>query len=99
MEKELKFLLYNNESENVYVESLIRDESIRLTQKSIAELFDCNKSSISRHLKNIFDSGELDEKVVVAKIATTTEHGAIPNKIQKINSDFNKFSKKLLEKR
>ncbi len=57
MENELKFLLYNNDSEKIYIDSLIKDESIWLTQKSMAELFDCNKSSISRHLKNIFDSG------------------------------------------
>ena len=48
----------------------------------IAELFDRDKSVISRHLKKIFQSGELDEKVVVAKIATTTKHGAIKEKTQ-----------------
>lgn len=47
------------------------------TQKSMAELFGIDKSGISRHLKNIFDTGELDEKVVVAKNAITTQHGAI----------------------
>ena len=48
----------------------------------MAELFDVSTSSISRHLKNIFDEGELDEKVVVAEIATTTHHGAIEGKTQ-----------------
>ena len=48
----------------------------------MAELFGIDKSGISRHLSNIFKSGELDEKVVVAKIATTTQHGAIEGKTQ-----------------
>ena len=48
----------------------------------MAELFGVDKSSISRHLKNIFETEELDEKVVVAKIETTTHHGAITGKMQ-----------------
>ena len=51
-----------------------------MTQKAMAELFGVDKSSISRHLKNIFETGELEEKVVVAKIETTTQHGAIAGK-------------------
>lgn len=39
----------------------------------MAELFGIDKSGISRHLANIFETGELDEEVVVAKIATTTQ--------------------------
>lgn len=54
----------------------------------MAELFDVDKSSISRHLKNIFNDGELDEKVVVAKIATTTQHGAIKGKTQSKETQF-----------
>ena len=53
-----------------------------ITQKAMAELFGVDKSGISRHLKKIFESGELDEKVVIAKIATTSVHGAIPGKKQ-----------------
>ena len=58
------------------------------TQKAMAELFGVDKSGISRHLKKIFESGELDEKVVVAKIATTSPHGAIPGKTQDKESMF-----------
>ena len=54
----------------------------------MAELFGIDKSGISRHLKNIFDTGELDEKVVVAKNAITTQHGAISGKIQTTESNF-----------
>ena len=59
-----------------------KDESIWLNQKGMAELFDVTTSSISRHLKNVFEEGELDEKVVVTEIATTTQHGAIEGKTQ-----------------
>ncbi len=90
MDNEFKFLLYNADQEGISVDALIRDESIWLTQKAMAELFSIDKSGISRHLKNIFESGELDEKVVVAKIATTTRHGAIPDKEQ--NSPTNYYN-------
>ena len=72
MENDFNFLVYQTAQENVSVNALVKNETIWLTQKAMAELFDVDKSSISRHLKNIFNEGELDEKVVVAKIATTT---------------------------
>ncbi|MBQ9886907.1 MAG: virulence RhuM family protein [Lachnospiraceae bacterium] len=62
--------------------------SLWIIQKAMAELFGVDKSGISRHLKKIFESGELDEKVVVAKIATTSPHGAIPGKTQDKESMF-----------
>lgn len=83
MESNFNFLVYQTAQENVSVNALVKDETIWLTQKAMAELFDVDKSSISRHLKNIFNEGELDEKVVVAKIATTTQHGAIEGKMLK----------------
>lgn len=82
MENDFNFLVYQTAEENVSVNAFVKDETIWLTQKAMAELFDVDKSSISRHLKNIFNDGELDEKVVVAKIATTTQHGAIKGKTQ-----------------
>ena len=69
---------------------MIKDETIWLTQKAMAELFGIDKSGISRHLAKIFETGELDEEVVVAKIATTTQHGAMQDKTQPIESDFDK---------
>ena len=59
-----------------------------MTQKAMGELFGVDKSSISRHLKNIFESRELEEKVVVAKIETTTQHGAIEGKTQTSETNF-----------
>lgn len=88
MENNFNFLVYQTAQENVSVSALVKDETIWLTQKAMAELFDVDKSSISRHLKNIFNEGELDEKVVVAKIATTTQHGAIEGKTQSKETQF-----------
>ena len=82
MNEEFRFLLYKAEQEDISVDALIKDETIWLTQKAMAELFEIDKSGISRHLKNIFESGELEENVVVAKIAIPTKHGAIPDKEQ-----------------
>lgn len=80
--KEARFLMYRAAEDEVAVNALVKDDTIWLTQKGMAELFDVSKSSISRHLKKIFEEGELDEKVVVAEIATTTPHGAMEGKTQ-----------------
>ena len=81
-DKQMEMILYHSEEGDVSVDAYIMDESLWITQKAMAELFGVDKSGISRHLKNIFHSGELDEKVVVAKIATTSPHGAISGKTQ-----------------
>ena len=74
MSKELNhsnnFLLYTNENDEVKVDVLLKDESIWLTINQLAELFGIDKSGVSRHIKNIYDTGELAEKATVAKIAT-----------------------------
>lgn len=88
MQENFPFLMYHSMDENVSVNALIKDETIWLTQKAMAELFEVDKSTISRHLKNIFQEGELQENVVVAKIATTTQHGAIAEKTQTKDSQF-----------
>lgn len=82
MNKELQFLIYNTPQEDVKVDVIMRDETIWLTQKAMAELFDIDRTGIGKHLKNIFASGELDESVVCANFAHTTQHGAIEGKTQ-----------------
>ena len=85
-DKQMEMVLYHSEAEDVYVKAYIMNESLWITQKSMAELFGIDKSGISRHLNNIFKSGELDKEVVVANIATTTQHGAIQGKTQEKDS-------------
>ena len=77
MSKEIQFLIYSTAVEDVKIDVVVRDETIWLTQKAMAQLFDVQIPAISKHLKNIFEEGELDEKVVISKIETTTQHGAI----------------------
>lgn len=76
------FLLYTAPDGQVKVECILHDETIWLSQKHIAELFDVGIPAISKHLKNIFESGELQEEVVVSILETTTQHGAIEGKTQ-----------------
>ena len=77
-----EFLLYKTDSGEVKVDVLLQNKTIWMPQKSIAELFDVNVPAVSKHLKNIFDSGELDEKVVVSILEIPTQHGAIKGKEQ-----------------
>lgn len=76
-------LLYQTPDGVTKIEVTLQDETVWLSLDQMAELFQRNKSTISRHIKNIFESGELDPRVVVAKNATTTQHGAIQGKQQK----------------
>jgi len=61
-----EFLLYTTPDGKVKVEIFLRDETVWLTQAKIAELFDIDRSVITKHLKNIFESGELQEDSVCA---------------------------------
>lgn len=69
------FLLYTNEAGEVKVDVLLKDETIWLTMNQMAELFGIDKSGISRHIKNIFETGELQEQPTVAKIAIVQIEG------------------------
>ncbi|MDR0560715.1 MAG: virulence RhuM family protein [Prevotellaceae bacterium] len=88
MNKELQFLIYNTPQENVKVNVVAKDETLWLTQKAMAELFDVGVPAISKHIKNIFAEGELDEKVVVSILEITTQHGAMTDKTQNIETKF-----------
>ena len=80
--KQMEMVLYRTEDDDVTVSAIIKDESIWITQKAMAELFGVKIPAISKHLKNIFEQGELLEEVVVSKMEITTQHGAIPDKMQ-----------------
>jgi len=88
MSNEIQFLLYNTPEGDGKVQVVVKDETIWMTQRAMTVLFGVDKSVISRHLSNIFKSGELDEKVVVAFFATTTQHGAMEGKTQTRESKF-----------
>lgn len=70
-----EILFYKTDNGDVRVEILLYQENLWLTQAKMAELFDVQKAAISKHLKNIFESGELSETTVVSKMETTAADG------------------------
>lgn len=70
------FLIYHSAEQDISVNSVIRDETIWLTQKAMAELFDCSPDNISLHLKNIFADGELEEKATAEDFSLVQTEGA-----------------------
>ena len=75
MANEIQFLLYNMPEEEGKVQVVIKDDTIWCTQKAMAQLFDIDKSGISRHIANIYKDGELSPDTTVAKIATVVNRG------------------------
>ena len=77
-----EIVLYKTEDGAVKIDTIFQNDTIWLTQKKIAELFDVQRPAITKHLKNIFESGELEEQVVSSILEHTTQHGAIEGKTQ-----------------
>lgn len=82
MDNHGEMLIYQTEDGLTKIDVSMVDETVWLTQEQMAELFQRDKSTISRHIKNIFAERELDEKVVVAEFAITSQHGAMEGKTQ-----------------
>lgn len=76
------FVIFQTDAGKVNVEVFFQDDSLWLTQKTIAELFEKGRSTITEHLQKVFEDGELDEKVVCRDFRHTTQHGAIAGKNQ-----------------
>lgn len=77
-----EILLYTTPNGNVKVEMYLQNETIWLTQQKIADLFGVQRPAVSKHLKNIFETGELKEEVVSSILEHTTQHGAIEGRTQ-----------------
>jgi hypothetical protein len=75
MNNEFEFMLYKVDDEDVSVNALVKDETIWLTQKSMAELFGVEVPAISKHLTNIYDEGELIQDSTVSKMETVQNEG------------------------
>src|SRR3989338_2858298 len=71
-----EFLLYTDPNGKVKVEIFLRDENIWLTQAKIAELFGVDRSVVTKHLQNIFETGELTKEATCAKIAQVQNEGS-----------------------
>lgn len=72
---EENLLIYKNEEGNIIVDAIFKDETLWLTQKGMAKVFDCSIDNISLHLKNIFKDSELDENSVTEKSSITASDG------------------------
>ena len=79
MSQEIQFILYNLPDEGGKVQVIIMDETLWCTQKAMSQLFGVDRTVISKHLKNIFESSELQQDSVCAKFAHTAEDGKIYN--------------------
>ncbi|HEM5082585.1 TPA: virulence RhuM family protein [Streptococcus suis] len=73
--KELQFLIYRAENDQEKASVIVSDETIWASQKEMVRLFDVGVPAISKHLKNIFEEGELDEHSVISKMETTASDG------------------------
>lgn len=75
MSREFQFLMYQSADEDISVNAVIRDETIWLTQKSMAKLFDVDVPAISKHLSNIYDEGELMRDSTISKMEIVQQEG------------------------
>ncbi len=77
MEQKSEILIYQTEDGQTHIQALLQNESVWLSLNQMAELFQRDKSVISRHISNIFEEGELSSESVVANFATTANDGKI----------------------
>ncbi len=75
MNTELQFLLYDDPSENNNINVVIKDDTIWATQKTIAELYGVQTPAISKHLKNIYEEGELEDSTTISKMEIVVNRG------------------------
>jgi len=75
-----EILIYQNSDGNIKIDVRLEEETVWLTQAQLCELFQKSKATISEHIKNVFEEGELDEK---AKLIYIQFIGVIPFSIRK----------------
>ena len=81
-ENKSQIIIYQTESGETKLDVRFHEETVWLTQMQMADLFGRSKKTISEHIINIFNEGELEENMVVRRFRTTTQHGAIIGKTQ-----------------
>lgn len=85
MSKELQYILYQLSDPENKVQAVVKDETIWMTQKAMSELFGVQTPAISKHLKNIFESGELDINTTISKMETVVNRGYLGEVKQEID--------------
>lgn len=76
MSKDFRFLMYRSDEGDVSVNAVVQDETVWLTQKGMAELFDCTADNISQHLRNIYSDGELVESATTENFSVVQKEGS-----------------------
>lgn len=76
MNRQIHYVLYHSEESDVSVNAVVQNESIWVTQKAMADLFGVNTPAISKHLKNIYEEGELSEESTVSKMEIVQTEGS-----------------------
>ena len=77
-----ELIIYQSKNGDIKLDVNLENETVWLSLEQMSKLFGRDKSVISRHIKHVFEEGELEREKVVAKFATTTKHGAIEGKTQ-----------------
>lgn len=75
MNSDFRFLMYNAPDEDISINAIVKDESVWLTQKGMADLFDCSADNVSLHLKNIYEDGELTEEATTEEFSVVQREG------------------------
>lgn len=88
MKKTDDLAIYPSENGSIELKADTKNETVWAAKRQIAELFGIDRSVVSRYIKNIFKDAELDEKLVCAKFAHTTQHGAVKEKKQTYLVDY-----------
>ena len=88
MRQNSEIVMYQSSDDTTEIEVKFDGNTVWLNRQQLALLFDRDVKTIGKHVNNVFNEGELDNKVVVAKFATTTQHGAIAGKTQTTNVEY-----------
>ena len=75
IQKQFEMILYQTDDESVSINAMIKDETMWLTQKSMASLFDVEVPAINKHLRNIYEEGELQEGSTISKMEIVQTEG------------------------
>ena len=83
-----EIIIYTSDDGSISLDTKLENDTIWLTQKQMAELFNVKTPAINKHLNNIYNEGELDKNSTVSILETTAKHGAIKDKTQKSTTQF-----------
>jgi len=88
MDEQEQIVIYEAKDGQTHIDVQLKDETIWLSQKQMAELFDKGRTTISEHIQNVFNERELKEKEVCRDFRHTTQHGALKGKTQTSNTKY-----------